>query len=86
MMDIKEHRNLHNLFGVALPHEQINRILQISETAWQPDKIQAIDALLRAFKGDYYHEHCVRKYKETVGEKNKFTQSGLPNYGTQSGR
>jgi hypothetical protein len=80
LMDIKEHRNLHNLFWIERPHEQISRILTISETAWIPERIEAIDALLRAFKWEYYKESCLRKWDT------KFSQSGMPNYWTQSGR
>jgi len=59
-MEIKEHRCLHNLFGNRFPHQQINRILDISDTAWIPDRIEAIDALFESFKGEYYKEHCLR--------------------------
>jgi hypothetical protein len=57
---IKKHRALHELFDLDAPHQQINRILQISETVWEEDQLNAIDQLFKSFKGEYYKRNCVR--------------------------
>lgn len=49
-LEIQKHRNVHNLFGNNYPHQQIDEILDISNTVWIPDVIHAIDALFESFK------------------------------------
>lgn len=60
-MEIQDHRNLHNFFGNSFPHQQIEKILGISETVWLPDQLSAIDNLLKSFGGEYYKPHCLRE-------------------------
>jgi len=68
-MEIKDHRNLHDFFGHRHPAEQIGKILDVSESVWIPDRIEAIDALIQSFGGELYKRHCLRepgaKYKKS---------------------
>ncbi len=49
-MKVGDHRNLHNFFGNSYPHEQINKILDIAQTALTPDFVDSIDKLLTDWK------------------------------------
>lgn len=78
-LNVKVHRNIHNLFWNLQPHSQIDRLLDISYTAWLEDRVQAIDALMRSFNWVYYKEHCVRKPWEVFSKKWNFYTPQIPN-------
>jgi len=78
-LNVKVHRNIHNLFGNLQPHSQIDRLLDISYTAWLEDRVQAIDDLFRSFDWKYYKDHCIRKGGTNYSKKWHLYTPDFPN-------
>jgi len=60
-LELHQHVDLHRFFGNALPHEQVNKLLNIADNAMHRELTNEIRKLFDVWGRDMYKEHCFKK-------------------------
>ena len=62
MLEMNVHRRLHDFFGVKLPHEQLQQVIDIAKTALSPWLHRDLTDVLEAYRNQQYLPWVMRNW------------------------